>query len=281
MKKRLCVLLVLLLLISVSAHADANVNISEMENEELTSLYSQVLSEIKSRAFKDAASSPKKAGTEEILFRKVPWGSTPADYSSLVGVSSLRGPSETSCYSWEWKGNDISSSLHGLSDSGVYIYAYPDGFSVAGIPVESVYAYFLYNINNELPVREDTEAKLYKAYYSFEAIDMGAAYELLKGKMEALYGTAQKNENVTNVWNLSGNDYEQHDEWYVWYGANNTGVYLRTQYQIDSVDKTTKYTKLDLVYGKTNSAEQISVLEASFAKEEMNQMLNNDSNDGL
>ena len=82
--------------------------------------------------------------------------------------------------------------MHYLSDSGVYVYAFPKDFTVAGIPVGSVYAYFLYNIENGLPVKEDSSAKLYKAEYSFEAIDMAAAYEMLRGKMENLYGSAKK-----------------------------------------------------------------------------------------
>lgn len=282
MRKLLGVLLAVLLFLSaIPVQAESKPDLTKMSITELTSLYTDVLAEIKARTFSEAASTPGNISDEEILFRKIPWNSSPDEYSSLVGISSLRGPSETSCYSWEWKGNDIGSSLHSLSDSGVYVYAFPKDFSVAGIPVESVYAYFLYSIDNDLPVREESAARLYKAEYSFEAIDMAAAYEMLKGKMENLYGSAKKNENVTNVWNLSGNDYEQHDEWYVWYGKNDTGVYLKTQYQIDSVDATIKYTDLKLVYGKTNSSALLSALEASFAKEEMEQMMNNDNNDGL
>ena len=273
-------ILTIVLLIS-NVLAEGKGELSKMPINELTSLYANVLAEIKARTFTAASSVPTNIGSDEILFRKIPWYSSPEEYSKLVDISSLRGPSETSCHSWEWKGNDIGTSLHSLSDSGVYVYTFPDNFTVGGIPIKSVYAYFLYDTENDLPVRDESKAKFYKAEYSFEAIDMATAYEILKGKMEGLYGSAKKLENVTNVWNLSGNDYEQHDEWYAWYGANDTGVYLKTQYQIDSVDHTTKYTTLKLVYGKTNSASLLSELEASFAKEEIENMVNNDNNEGL
>lgn len=280
--KHLCVILIACFLcVCLSVACAETIDYTSYSIDELTSMYSHIFAEIKARSFREAK-QPPNPGTDEILFRKIPWGSTPNDFSSIVGISSLRGPSEASCYSWEWKGNDIGTSLHSLSDSGVKIYGFPDDFAVAGIPISSVYAYFLYDIgDDEKPLKDENEAKLYKAEYSFKAVDMAAAFELLLGKMENLYGTPKKNENVTNVWNLSGNDYEQHDEWYVWYGENNTGVYLRTQYRIDSVDKTTSHTELELVYGRTNSAEMISALEAAFAKEELEEMLNNDNNDGL
>ena len=193
MRKIICIFVTLLLfLYVVPVYAENNPDLSKMTIKELTNLYSNILSEIKTRSFSEAKTKPANIGDEEILFRKIAWDSSPEEYSSLVGISSLRGPSETSCYSWEWKGNDIGSSLHYLSDSGVYVYAFPKDFTVAGIPVGSVYAYFLYNIENGLPVKEDSSAKLYKAEYSFEAIDMAAAYEMLRGKMENLYGSAKK-----------------------------------------------------------------------------------------
>ena len=102
MRKLLGVLLAVLLFLSaIPVQAESKPDLTKMSITELTSLYTDVLAEIKARTFSEAASTPGNISDEEILFRKIPWNSSPDEYSSLVGISSLRGPSETSCYSWE------------------------------------------------------------------------------------------------------------------------------------------------------------------------------------
>lgn len=283
MKKFVSAFLVTVFLLAMfPAQAEESIDLSCLTTPQIIDLYFNVLSELKIREFSSMTDEKANIGDSEILFRKVPWESTPEEFSSLADLPSYKSSSASKSYSWERRGTDVGSSLYSLSDAGIYVFCHPDKFSVVGIPVESVYAYFIYDIdNNGMPIKDDTSARLYKAEYSFDPIDMAATYEILEQKMEGLYGCGEEYEHVQSVWNLTGNDYKEYNIWHVWYGANNTGVYLKMEYHVDSVDGTIEFENLVLVYGKSNSLVMLSELETAFAKEELENMISIDDTDGL
>jgi hypothetical protein len=184
-------------------------------------------------------------------------------------------------YSWEnGEGRDADDSLVKLADAGFYYCTYDDTV-VAGIPVDMIYAYFLYSFDANNLYKEENESQLYYAYYSFNPVDIESAAPILEEKLSGLYGKGQKKSDSSDVINIGGNNYTKYMDTVTWYGANDTALRLYIEHKYDKVTKQTEYTDLRLYYGKSNSVEMINAVKDAMARDEVKKMQNDDSTDGL
>lgn len=215
---------------------------------------------------------------KEILFRGIPWGSTIEDYITSIGSDKLSGSTSNirNIYSWEIKeGKDMDESVQRIEDGGYQVSTYPKEFSVAGVPVENIYAYFMFTYDNDGVYTDDDKGSLYKAEYQLQPVDIGEAYSILTEKLTGLYGKGEKAHGTQKYINTT---YTDNYEAVTWEGANNTGVRLFVQYREEAGTK--EYKKLSIVYGKTNSVDLFAKLSEAMAREQKKQMLT-DNNDGL
>ena len=215
---------------------------------------------------------------KEILFRGIPWESTIAEYTASIGNDKLSGSTSNirTIYSWEIKeGKDMDESEQYIEDGGYYVSTYPKDFFVAGVPVDNIYAYFMFTYDNDGVYTDDDKGSLYKAEYQLNPVDIGEAYSILTDKLTGLYGKGEEAHGTQKYINTT---YTDNFEAITWKGANNTGVRLFVQYREESGTK--EYRKLSIVYGKTNSVDLFAKLSEAMAREQKKQMLT-DNNDGL
>lgn len=219
---------------------------------------------------------------KEILFRGIPWGISLTDFVETMETSGFSGTvsSDNTINSWEWGAGRSTDYTYSLKDAG-YIFYSNDDTTVAGIPVGTTRARFMYSFDSDHVYTEESKSELYYASYTFKPVDIASVLPILEEKLNRLYGEGEEADHQTNVTNWSGNDYIQHEETTTWYGANHTGVRLYVEYNYDKVTKETSYKELRLEYGKTNSVDMLHALKDAQAREEVRKIQSNDSVDGL
>lgn len=215
---------------------------------------------------------------KEITFRGIPWGSSIPDYLSAIAKDSLSGnPSKIyNIYSWENKeGNDMDESVSVIEDGGYYVNSYPKAMSVAGVPVERIYAYFMFTFDDNALFTDEEKVSLYKAEYDLAPVDIGETFDILTTKLTGLYGQGTKAHGSQKYINTT---YTDDYDTVTWYGPNDTGVRLFTHYRAENGAK--EYRSLSLIYGKTNSVDLFKELTEAMAREQKKEMLT-DNTDGL
>ncbi|MCI7028186.1 MAG: hypothetical protein MR914_09050 [Clostridiales bacterium] len=222
---------------------------------------------------------------DEILFRGIPWGTSLSDFIETMEGSGLFGKVYSSeglrLSSWERKSDrNMDDFAYQLVKAG-FSYSSNNEITIAGIPVSSIGACFLYSFDGERIYTEESKSMLYYASYQFNPVDIASVIPVLEGKLNRLYGKGEKAAGKTDVQYIGGNDYVRHMDTITWYGANHTGVRLYIEYNYDKVTKETSYKKLRLEYGKTNSVDMLHALKDAQAREELRNIQSNDSVDGL
>ena len=214
---------------------------------------------------------------KEILFRNIPWGSSITEYIAAIGNDKISGNASKihTIYSWEIKkDNDMDESELRIEDGGYYVSSYPKNFTVAGIPVGNIYAYFMFTYDDDAVYTEEEKVSLYKAEYDLEPIDIAETFPILSEKLTGLYGQGKKAHGSQKY--LNG--FTEYYETITWEGANNTGVRLYMCYREEDGKK--DYRSLSLTYGKTNSVNLFNNLIAAITREQKKEMLK-DNTDGL
>jgi len=214
---------------------------------------------------------------KEILFRGIPWGSSITEYIAAVGKDKISGSASSirTIYSWEIKEKkDMDESVLRIEDGGYYVSSFPKNFSVAGVPVGNIYAYFMFSHDDDGIYTEEDKVSLYKAEYDLKPMDIAETFPILSEKLSGLYGQGKKEHGSQKY--LNG--FTEHYETVTWKGKNNTGVRLFMCYREEDGKK--EYRSLSLVYGKTNSVDLFNDLIAAITREQKKEMLTNNT-DGL
>ena len=230
---------------------------------------------------------------DEILFRGLPWGCTPA--TAIEGLAINGFPKETPT-----DGASIMS-LGQYSDSldkygskwckngGCQLsYYFLDNVKVAGHEVAYSIVYFAYPELDDSIFPYADYAELVQAYYTINATDKFAVYEDLESKLSGLYGTPETFQDVQGYFNTN---YDTITDISVWQGDNNTAVVLKMEW--NTVDGETESKQgflgednITLLYSKTDLDERIDKInkywEDAALQAEKETIANNASNtDGL
>ena len=278
--KKLASIAIILLVITISVFA-IDTNVSKLSLDDLSQLYTSVLSELRHRAT-EVKTSPTTS--KVIKFRNFEWGTSYKDFKVAMSAEKIRnGISTAGCIdSWESKltsygNNPITSDI----DYGYWFWAYSvKDVKVAGFNVSEIHAKFLLKHDRYTVDESEDNAQLYKAQYIFQVADGQAAYEVLAGKLTALYGEGVHQSNSSS-WISTYLDTHKYIDVITWYGADDTGVYLC--YSRDVVNETSAISNetLSLCYGKSNSLKLIEELIAVKSSEEIRNSISSNDLSGL
>lgn len=168
---------------------------------------------------------------KEILFRNAPWGISFVEaknrFPEFYLVDFTTGY-ETYC-------NALYHIPYGFEDEqveydgdylGIHAVSFEHTINVGGYTADSVTMDFAYIPSNGILNRSELKTQLYHAGYTFSEIrDVDTAVSSLTDKLSSLYGSPDatgKNKYYT---------------WNVWFGANNTGVSIKSENTVDSTGK--------------------------------------------
>lgn len=278
MKRLFAILLSCLLL---CGFAFAETDLSSLTAEELAALYADVVFEMNARVI-PPETTPVAGYAEEITFRDTQWGMSPDAFRELMANIGLSGRvREGDAWSVELDYEKCGFYYMHQLDGHAYYYAVsPDNMTVAGFKVKEICAYFMETFDDEEVYTDQANTALYKAYYNFgDIMDYPATYEMLKVKLNSIYGIGESYSAQANL----GSDRTQYQNTTVWYGANDTMVILLDYHVM--YDNGTLYTgyvpMIRIYYGKSNSVQMLKDLENAILREQMEEALSDDSNDGL
>ena len=193
------------------------------------------------------------AFADEILFRGIPWGSTPAEVKALLDFSVITPTKGSQC---SWEAGMPYGHEKSFEHTGADSFTNQDNLQVAGYDVVQVCVRFYYPLVDGVVVEDDKQSMFYYAHYMIEPKDVDGAYEDLVEKMTTLYG-----EGV--VYNNPPSDgwYAYTEECVVWYGDNNTGARVIIRRYKDS---STNDDYIIISYGKTDSLETLTTLKSAY-----------------
>ena len=193
------------------------------------------------------------AQADEIMFRGIPWGSSIDEVKdALAAMGSSFVYKDTNMLSWD-----------ACKPYGYDFFEYPTGhklslipatedFKVAGYSVENITVYCAYGLEDGVQ-KKSKDSNFYLASYIFDVVDVRAAYNDLKKKLNQLYGDGEiATGNATMVWAM----YKQ--EAVEWHGDNETGILLNVVTTNEGSDF--NMDSLMLFYGKTNSKEMLNTI---------------------
>lgn len=263
---------IIITLIAMPVAAESTVDWASFSTEEVGQIYRESLAEMLHRSRKTESSA--LSGEKEITFRSVPWNCTPEVLSAALADSMIAiHLREDECESWEsdfeWTGKLVPVMY--LDNSGFYSSNSPEELKVAGYPVKKMYTYFAYDFDKENIYKNVEQSRFYKARYDIEAVDTKAAYEILSQKLSQLYGVGEKHFK-TSSWSSSSGKHTTFTEWIVWFGANNTGVYLWYNYD-EYEDGRIENETISIIYGKSDSMIMLQNLKAALAYEQLKEAL--------
>lgn len=280
MKDLLRILLVCVLIASItlSVAADSIIDWASYSTEEVEQIYAESFAEMMHRSQK--AKSSTISSDKEITFRSVPWTCIPEVLSASMADSGISLQLlEGNCQSWEsdfyWTGTLAPIMM--LDNGGFFSNNSPKNMTVAGYPVKTLYTYFAYDYDKENVYKDVEQSKFYKARYDIDAIDTKATYDILNQKLSQLYGEGVKHLE-TSGWTSSAGHSTKYTDWIVWYGANNTGVYLWYNY-VKFDDGHIEDETISIIYGKSDSMIMLQNLKAALAYQQLKEALEN--TDGL
>lgn len=285
MKKAVTIFLFICLFISNCCIAQAEdfnpIDFSSLNNNALISIYGKVKTELAKRAI--ANTSPKADINAPILFRDIPWGTSATAFKKAMSKQKSKGSISDAyyCETWEYReANGTITPRDTMESAGFEYHDYSPNIQVASFKLSKIEASFLFSHDDAGVYTKEDKSSLYKATYTFDVKDGTAAYDILIAKLTELYGTGTNGTNSTGWWS-SDRDYHTNTDWTVWYGTENTGVVLWHEYETFDDDGSVKADTVFLSYGKTDSIQLFSALKAAQAREEMKDVLNSGSFDGL
>ena len=201
----------------------------------------------------------------EILFREIPWGTDPNEANKLMGGDLLLSENY---YIKDWAcAYDVFSP--GVCQGGHALIGSVD--EVAGYPVFMTTLYFMYPPEAEID-RSIERSEFYLANYQLDVIDVDAAYDDLKNKLNVLYGVGQEEINTVthSQWSVAGSSYSGRydtlERCTTWLGGNNTQVVLMCSSLADDVDVLSGNFLL-LTYGKTDIDQRLEFLSNAIWKD--------------
>ena len=178
------------------------------------------------------------AESAQILFRGIPWGISLPEVRAQLPDVSWQTPSANSAYNVMYTlSGKRSSYFDGKVQCYDSTYSLKD-FKVAGYPVDDIGVFFALTPDESgfLP-KDINHTKFYKAYYHIEPKDLQAVSTDLVEKLSSIYGEVA--EHTTSGSSIVEN-------YYIWYGANNTAVALESKkYSGGSTDIYIWYATLD------------------------------------
>lgn len=221
--------------------------------------------------------------TEEILFRKIPWGTSATDFVSAMNKDNLGGRLQEANRLKTWELVDGKYNyLNEVENMGFKYSSSPKGASVASIPIKAIEASFLYTFDRDNVYKDENRSSLYKACYELDPVDSATTYSILVDKLTSIYGKGKKQTIADTSWSSSKGSFITKYEAMVWYGANDTGVRLYMECNVyDNPDLEKEYKCLRLEYGKTNSNELFKDITSAMSRVQTREMLSNDDVDGL
>lgn len=258
----------ILLLIATIANAE-NFDPSKYDTQTLSEIQVKINTELAQRQVSgNSTLIPAPTFEGEIRFRDLEWGidaETALNLLTADGFYTTRSNTDNSAYLRPWSLDPDSSSF---SKSGISItqYSFPENFRVAGYPLSAGYTYFMFNLTNSGLDRSLNNSIFYRAEMKFSVTDGDYAYADLKNKLSSLYGEPEEILDTSGYWSTGGN-YHKYESWSVWYGENNTGVYLYHTYDLLDADQTRKREELSIVYGKTDSLQQLTEIQTALENE--------------
>jgi len=290
-RNRICVLTIILLLcFSVPVCAET-IDFSNYSTDDLIELRIQLNEEISKRTVQEnSALAPVSSYDGEILFRGIPWGSNAIDVRTKLasdGMISSGHEIENDDYIYAWKiAEDMEIESH--AGANIAVYDFPSSFTVAGYPLASAQIYCPYGYTEDKVDRTIEGTKFMLAEITFEVSDIDLVYADLTNKLTSLYGTPEEvvDNNGYMVLSSDRSDYTQYNSWMIWYGANNTGVFLYKTYTMDEGSTVVKNPELTLVYGKTDGIQYLEYMTQAAenekkAQDQLLQQQNANNTDGL
>lgn len=276
--KKTAVLLVLVLALLVSA-ACADNPYASMTDEELNLAYQQITEEMNARTMAKTQTQPQEG---DITFRGIPWGTSATEFAAVMKEAGVSGSaSKQMIYSWERinLAEGVVTCTTIADDRGFVYRVTPKNFSVAGVPVSEISAYFTYGYDAETVYTTPEQSSLYHAVYSFDGVaDPLATADVLYQKMCSVYGETPRMMATKPKSNFTG-----YYDYAIWEDGNGNAVLLINTYYLntDGTPYTGYVWNLDLCYGKTNSVELIDAVTQAMAREESEAMAADSSVDGL
>lgn len=208
----------------------------------------------------------------EILFRGIPWGVTPSEFTDAmasIGLKPSYKRSDMPSFERDFYWTGTLRADYTLEDAGFFTNPSVKALNVAGFPVNYMGAYFCNSFDEEIVYEDQEHAQLYLAYYKFNPVDYSTSYDMLAGKLNQLYGEGEVH-RASSSWSGSRGSHTTYTKWIVWQGANDTACCL--WYNYDVYDSgAVENEQLHLYYGRNNSVEMLKALEAAMAREELEQ----------
>lgn len=205
-----------------------------------------------------------------ILFRNAEWGASYSDVLEKLPEGVKMHAPKVSEY---WRSTDDimfdeNSWNYYKAELGCYSYSKSSSMKnvkVAGYDIDTIYLYFLYDIDsNGLLIKDDAHTSLIYAYYKLEPKDPDTVYADLISKLTSLYGDVDLHQKSSPYIT-----YEQN----LWYGANGTQVSLVKE------DYPTGSHYIYIKYGFSGADEQIAAAYNAVILEETQNAASN--TDGL
>lgn len=278
MKKILSCLLCMLLLVS-ALPAMADTDYAALTNEELRAAYQAIITEMAGRTAPEKATPVTDA---EITFRNMAWGVSATEFTANMEAAGVYAkPKKATIYSWERTNlpeTDVSYASM-PSDRGFVYTVKPTDFSVAGVPVSKIEAYFTYGYDDENVYDTPEQSSLIHAAYKFDdVVDRQATFAILHQKLCGLYGDVPVQQSTK-----SSSSHTAYHDYAIWYGPNDTALLLHynTYLKPDGTVYDGYVLHFGLYYGKSNSVQLIKELDAAVAREELESIMNAGSTDGL
>ena len=211
---------------------------------------------------------------EEIRFRNIEWGcSIDEMYEQFSEISLTDSGKGSYMPYWErfepGNGKDKTKFATGIDSTG---WLWGDSLTVAGYPIQFVFADFMYDLQDRVVNRERSSTHFYMAEYTLKVEDWEGAFADLQEKLTSLYGEGI--EKVGQFSNWIAPRYMNRS--IVWEGANNTAVRLAAIENRDGVG-------IKIIYYKTDSSKQLKALDEAIKEEKVReeQESRTDSKDGL
>lgn len=293
MKKFFSILVVGILMFSsiCVASAEKAADFSAYTTDDLIELRTQLDREIAKRIVQENSSLAPVASYEgEILFRGIPWETNAIDVRMKLagdGMISSGHKIDNDDYIYAWKiAEDMEIESH--AGANIAIYDFPSTFSVAGYLLASAQIYCPYGYTESNVDRTIEGTKFMLAEMTFEVSDIELVFADLTNKLTALYGKPEEvvDNNGYIVFSSDRSNYTRYNTWMIWYGTNNTGVFLHKAYTMDDGSTIVKNPELKLVYGKTDGIQYLEHMTEAAKNEKkvqdrLLQQQNANNTDGL
>ncbi|MBQ7866241.1 MAG: hypothetical protein IJ350_07705 [Clostridia bacterium] len=292
MKKNMVALLlcIVLMALSVCAVAEAPLDLTDVPLEQIIFVRDYLNQEIASRLVQQNSSlQPKSSFEGEIKFRDIEWGASATEVRNKLAAQGVISSehdikSVDSIQAWSVSCDPVIEWEAGATIS---VYDFADTFRVAGYPLSAMWIDCPYSYQTDKVDRSMDGTQLMYAEMKFNVTDIELVYEDLTNKLISLYGQPEEvtdNNGYTSLADMT--DWTEYNTWRVWYGADNTGVYLYKTYRRAAGSDTVEMPELILAYGKTDGAAYLAGIKTAIQNEEkaydaMVQQQNVNNVDGL